>query len=599
MPSLLSPIAPDKVSLLPSMFTLRAALNRRYLMSLTNQNLLQNHYLEAGLWHATLRNTPHAGPVPEDDIHWGWESPCSQVRGHFLGHWMSAAAHTVANTGDAELKAKADFIVAELARCQTENGGKWVGSIPEKYLDWIARGKGVWAPQYVLHKTLMGLYDMYAVAGNQQALDIMVNWAKWFHRWTGQFSQEQLDNILDFETGGMLEAWANLYGATGAQEHLDLIHRYDRRRLFDRLLAGEDALTNWHANTTIPEAHGAARAWEVTGDERWRKIVAAYWKCAVTDRGYYCTGGQTNGEVWTPPGEQSARLGHRTQEHCTVYNMMRLAQYLFRWTGEAEYADYYERNLYNGILAQQNPDTGQISYFLPLHAGAHKTWGKCTEDFWCCHGSLVQAHTLLYTEATYHESAAGLTISQFIPSVCRWTRDDAQVTVTQHADGQGAQVRRPNANVVEISVQCETPTEFELAIRLPWWLSGPARVTVNGVAAEPSGETGFRRLWRTWSDDRVRLEFPKALTPCPLPDRSDTVAFLDGPVVLAGLCDEGRTLHGDAAHPETLLIPDNEREWGSWLPGYRTVGQDRDIRFVPLHEVVDEAYTLYFPVRPI
>jgi DUF1680 family protein len=395
----------------------------------------------------------------------------------------------------------------------------------------------------------------------------------------------------------MLEAWANLYGVTGAQEHLDLVHRYDRRRLFDRLIAGEDALTNMHANTTIPEAHGAARAWEVTGDERWRKIVEAYWKCAVTDRGYFCTGGQTNGEVWTPPGEQSARLGPRTQEHCTVYNMMRLAQYLFRWTGEAIYADYYERNLRNGILAQQNRDTGQISYFLPLHSGARKTWGKPTEDFWCCHGSLVQAHTFLYTEATYHETADGLVVSQFIPSTCRWTRGSGTVTITQHTDGQGDQVRRPNSDSIEISVKCEKPTEFELAIRLPWWLSGPARITINGVAEAPPGETGFHRIRRTWSDDRVRLAFPRALSSCPLPDRPDTVAFLDGPVVLAGLCDEGRTLHGDAAHPETILTPDNEREWGGWLPGYRTVGQEREVRFIPLHEVVDEAYTLYFPVK--
>ena len=92
----------------------------------------------------------------------------------------------------------------------------------------------------------------------------------------------------------------------------------------------------------------------------------------MTERGYYATGGQTNGEVWSPPGELSARLGFRTQEHCTVYNMMRLAEYLFRWTGDPAYADYWERNLWNGILAQQHPDTGMIAYFLPMHAGRRR-----------------------------------------------------------------------------------------------------------------------------------------------------------------------------------------------------------------------------------
>ncbi len=40
-----------------------------------------------------------------------------------------------------------------------------------------------------------------------------------------------------------------------------------------------------------PEVLGCARAYEVFGGERWIVIVRAYWKCAVTDCGYYVTGG--------------------------------------------------------------------------------------------------------------------------------------------------------------------------------------------------------------------------------------------------------------------------------------------------------------------
>ena len=153
------------------------------------------------------------------------------------------------------------------------------GLSPRTYLDWVARGKEVWAPHYTHPQDADGtLQEMYALAGNEQALDIVKAWAQWFHRWTNRFSREQMDDILDVETGGMLEVWANVYGVTGKQEHLDLLHRYDRPRLFDRLLAGDDPLTNKHANTTVPEAHGAARAWEVTGDDRWRRIVEAYWE---------------------------------------------------------------------------------------------------------------------------------------------------------------------------------------------------------------------------------------------------------------------------------------------------------------------------------
>jgi DUF1680 family protein len=591
------PLSPGSVKLLPGTFQQRFDLNRRYMLSLRNENLLQNFYLEAGLW-----SPPHQ----PQDCHWGWESPTCQVRGHFLGHWLSAAARIYASTGDVEVKGKADRIVAELARCQEENGGEWVGSIPEKYLDWVARGKRVWAPHYTLHKTLMGLYDMYAWAGNEQALDIMVKWARWFHRWTGQFSRAQMDDILDVETGGMLEAWANLYGVTKAQEHLDLIYRYDRPRLFERLLAGEDPLTNRHANTTIPEAQGAARAYEVTGDERWRRIAEAYWRCAVTDRGTFCTGGQTVGEIWTPPFEFAARLGDKNQEHCTVYNMMRLADYLLRWSGDVTYADYIERNLYNGILAQQHPKTGMVAYFLPLQAGGKKVWGTPTDDFWCCHGTLVQAHTL-HNAYVYYQDRDGLVVCQYVPTQLEWAWENVPITVkldfdneacSNHPRDPDGSRHRPQHWMVELAVRCEKPVAFALKLRVPWWVSGPVSAWVNGQPIEvESGPSSFYGIRRTWAQDTVRLQLPKALYTCPLPDAPDMVAFMEGPLVLAGLCAEERTLYGDKEDPESILVPDNEREWMTWKLGYRTRNQEQGLRFMPLYEICDEQYTVYFPVR--
>ena len=602
MDAKLTAIPQSQVALLPSPFQQRFEANRRYVMSLKPANLLQNHYLEAALW-----NPRHVPPIEgEGGVHSGWESPTCQVRGHFLGHWLSAMARLHASTGDAEVKARADKAVAELARCQERNGGGWCFSIPEKYLRWMPRGIRVWAPHYTIHKTLMGLCDMHAFAGSEQALDVLDGAAQWFHRWTGSFSREELDDIFDTETGGMLEAWADLYGFTGKPEHLDLVTRYDRPRLFEPLLAGDDTLTNLHANTTIPEAHGAARAYEVTGDERYRRIVEAYWQCAVTDRGSFATGGQTSGEIWTPPFELAARLGDKNQEHCTVYNMIRLADFLLRWTGEPAYADYIERNLYNGILAQQHPGTGMVAYFLPLQAGGRKHWGHPTHDFWCCHGTLVQAHTVHNTRIAYQD-AEGLALCQYIPSQIRWEREGVPVTVRLTRDGESGRsftkvgdagaVHRPSRWVFDIKVTAERPVAFALKLRLPDWLAAGAAVLVNGEtqAAAPGS---FCTLRRTWADDTVRIELPTALAACPLPDEPATVAFLDGPVVLAGLCDAERALYGDPQDPCSILAPDNEREWSAWLQGYRAVGQPTGLRFKPLHQIVDEPYTVYFPIRP-
>ena len=291
-----------------------------------------------------------------------------------------------------------------------------------------------------------------------------------------------------------------------------------------------------------------------------------------------------------------------------VYNLIRLADYLFRWTGAAEYADYIERNLYNGILAQQHPGTGQITYWLPLDAGARKRWGHPTRDFWCCHGSLVQAHSL-YDSLIGYAHEHGLTLSQYIPAELQTRLLGTEVSVrldldqcnsgsaSDNSSAAGSR-HRPNALTVVMRVSCAAPTEFTLNLRLPAWLAGPAGLEVNGAAQPLQGRAGsFAPVRRLWHNDTVRLVLPKTITAAPIPDEPETMAFLDGPVVLAGLCEQEIALRGDPQTPAALFAADNEREWGRWMNGYRSVGQATTIRFKPLYEVVDEPYTLYFPVR--
>src|SRR4029077_12216158 len=104
-----------------------------------------------------------------------------QFTGHVLGHWLSAAAFMVRNTGDAELKKKADAAVAELARCQEARGDGFCGGFPpERILDQPAdRAQRVGVPWYCLHKIYAGLLDMYVLTGNQQALDVLKKAADW------------------------------------------------------------------------------------------------------------------------------------------------------------------------------------------------------------------------------------------------------------------------------------------------------------------------------------------------------------------------------------------------------------------------------------
>lgn len=221
---------------------------------------------------------------------------------------------------------------------------------------------------------------------------------------------------------------------TGGEKYHTLTERYSDPGLFRKLLAGQDGLTNCHANASIPLSHGAARLYEITGEDKWKEITEAFWQEAVEKRGMYATTGQNAGEFWIPPHMQGRHLGDRTQEFCTVYNMVRTASYLYRWTGDSRYGDYIERALYNGFLAQQNRQTGMPTYFLPLRAGAHKKWGTKTRDFWCCHGTMVQAQCL-YPELIYMADAEAkrLMVCQYIPSSVETVIGDTKISLVQTA----------------------------------------------------------------------------------------------------------------------------------------------------------------------
>lgn len=609
----ISSTALGSVALDAGLFERRRALNRAYLDSLTDEDLLQNHHLEAGLSSSFGWHLQPSSPDPRlrgADRHWGWESPASQMRGHFLGHWLSAAAREAAATGDGVLRARVHRVVAELERCQRENGGEWVFGIPSVFLDRIAAGKEVWAPQYNLHKTLMGLVDAARDLADQRALEVARRAGQWFARWSASFTREQFDDILDVETGGMLEVWADLLELTGDQVFRDLLERYDRRRLFDPLLAGVDVLTNMHANTTIPEVLGAARAFEVTGEQRWSDVVHAYWRFAVTERGAFATGGQTSGEIWTPPFEFAARRGDKNQEHCVVYNMIRLADVLFRWTGEVSYLHYIEANLFNGILAQQHPETGMVAYFLPLEGGARKRWGHPTEDFWCCHGTLVQAHSR-HSSTVFYEAAEddAVVVAQYVNATLTTERDGGPVTVqVAHSDsavrvgpdanaGLAGARRRPEEWRVTVTVTSGDAVPVRLRVRVPQWVHGSATVSAGGAEVDADVVDGFAVLAHEGGRSVHEVTFPYRLRTEAIPDEPTTVAFLAGPLVLAGLTDAEIALTAaDPGRPEECLRPDNERQWTEWLRGYRTVGQQRSTRLLPLHEVVDERYSVYFPL---
>ena len=506
------------VTMLPGLFRERMLVNRSYLLELGTQELLQSYYLEAGIVMPDLQVLER----PETaKLHWGWEAPTCQLRGHFLGHWLSAASSLIASENDAALKAKLDEIISELARCQKLNGGEWIGPFPEKYFTRLEKELHIWSPQYVMHKLIMGLTHAYLYAGNEQALTIVRHLADWYIRWTEKVQSTNPHAVYSGEESGMLEMWALLFETTKDPVYETLASRYSNPSLFRKLSEGKDALTNCHTNASIPWAHGAARMYEVTGDKKYKTIVELFWKCAVTDRGYFCTGSANSGEFWVPPFMQGQFIGSNNQEFCTVYNMVRTADYLYRFSGDTAYADYIERNLYNGFLAQQNAQTGMPAYFLPLKAGSRKKWGTKTRDFWCCHGTMVQAQAS-YPEWIYFEDTENdeLVVSQYIPSSLEYQRGKNRILFEQTTDmkyynDQAFFDEKDDSQMsrwlLKFHVTCSMPEHFTIAFRVPSWVKGDIQVKVNGKELPASVAGGYLRITGDFKEDTIHIYFPSAL----------------------------------------------------------------------------------------
>ncbi|MBR3575675.1 MAG: glycoside hydrolase family 127 protein [Lachnospiraceae bacterium] len=609
---MLRSLSKSDVKVTGGVFRDRMNVDKRYLLELDSQCLLQNFYIEAGIIMPGLQMVPDPAKA---NLHWGWEAPVCQLRGHFLGHWLSAAAAFVATDGDNDLKVKLDFIVSELARCQELNGGEWVGSIPEKYMNRLARPEYIWSPQYTMHKTVMGLVDAYRYAGNRQALEIVDRLADWYVKWVDTMTKVDPRIAYKGEQGGMLEQWAELYSITGNEKYKTLIDAYKDHDIYKRLEKAGDALSDDHTNASIPVSHGSARLYEVLGDkeqkEYFRKVTERFWEEAVDNRGMLATTGANAGEFWIPPHKMAQYIGDNDQEFCTVYNMVRLADYLYRWTGESRYADYIESAVYNGFLAQQNMFSGMPTYFLPLKAGSKKKWGSKRNDFWCCHGTMVQSPTL-YPSLIYFtdEDEKNITVAQYIPSRAEVKLGNDDIVISQKTDmisynnqvffddHAGGEKTRWS---IRFDISGTGEEAFSVKLRVPAWSASEPKVIVS--SGEVSGqkiENGYIVLEIAKpAETAVNILFDAKVRALPLDDQPELAALVDGPIVLAGLTDKDRgiTYSGDVS---TALYQRTEHTYTTYVwkqNNYITRDQPENFELKPLYDVTDETYTVYFTLK--
>lgn len=468
----------------------------------------------------------------------GWESLDCDLRGHTVGHLLSACAYMYATTGvSADLKSavmfksKADSIVSMIAEAQTALGTGYISAFPEELINRNIQGKSVWAPWYTLHKILSGLIDQYVYCGNQQALTVAVKFADWAYAKLKPLSEDTRRLMLRNEFGGINEAFYNLYAITGDEKCLWTARYFYHNEVVDPVKRHDSDFGTKHTNTFIPKIIAEARNYELTGSDESRDAALFFWRQMVQNH-IFATGELSDKEHFFDPEKQSEHLSGYTGETCCTYNMLKLSRHLFCWTADAQVADYYERALYNHILGQQDPESGMVCYFLPLLSGAYKVYSTPWNSFWCCVGSGFESHAK-YAEAIYYHNPTGLFVNLFIPSVLTWK--DRGMTVTQLTDFPNSDVTTLRVNVSADLKSAAKSTKTAIRLRYPSWSKG-AEVWVNGKKIKVTAKPGtYITIERTWADgDEVKARFPMSLHLERTKDNDKKAAVMFGPVVLAG-----------------------------------------------------------------
>ena len=458
---------------------------------------------------------------------------------------------------------KSDFdsdLSAESIRTDFWNWGKgFISAYPPDQFIMLESGASyggdntkIWAPYYTLHKILAGLMDIYEVSGNEKALEIVKGMGNWVYARLSQLPTRTLINMwnryIAGEFGGMNEAMARLYRMTNEPRYLELAQLFDNIKVFfgdaehsHGLAKNVDMFRGLHANQHIPQIMGALEIYRGSDAPEYYHIADNFWNKATNDYMYSIGGvagarNPSNAECFTNQPATLYENGFSAggqNETCATYNMLKLTRNLFLFDQRAELMDYYERGLYNHILASVAENAPANTYHVPLRPGSVKGFGNSDmRGFTCCNGTALESNTKLQN-SIYFKSAdnQALYVNLYVPSTLKWT--EKNITVTQAT-------AFPKEDQTRLTINGNG--KFDLKVRVPKWATKGFFVKINGKKEKVEAVPGsYITLSRKWKDgDTVELRMPFQFYLESVMDQQNIASLFYGPVLLAAQESEPR-----------------------------------------------------------
>lgn len=453
-------------------------------------------------------------------------------RGEYWGKMMRGACFIYAYTQNPALYAELERTVTDLLNAQEPDGRISTYARSHEFDGW-----DLWSRKYVLLGMEYFLEICTDAGLRSRIVASMCRQADYILAHIGSEAEGKKPitaatrNWRGVNSASILEPMMRLYNITGKQAYLD----------FAAYLVGTggtdvvDLIDQAYRDQLLPYQYPVTKAYElvsffegvleysrVTGDLRCRTAVLRYAdRILQTDFTIIGCSGCTH-ELFDHSAVRQANAtnGIIMQETCVTVTLMKFFWQLTLLTGNAAYADAFERSFYNAYLGSLNteqivdpiilreyPDWKReplpFDSYSPLTAGTRGNgigglkqmsdghyYGCCA-----CIGSLGMG---LVSKMAVVSTGSGLAVNLYLDGRCQITTGTGiPVTLHTHTD-------YPRSGMIRLALEVSAPTTFSLLLRIPGW-SKCSSVAVNGaVQAVDPGYVDLHRQWQT--GDTVELE---------------------------------------------------------------------------------------------
>jgi len=520
--SLPEPIYLDQVQIPGGLWENRQSANRNRTIP-----AIYNKLQETGRIDAWKMNPDRTIPGRRSVIYMFFDSD--------TGKWVEAAAYSLHTHPDKALEKQVDDLIDLVESAQEDDGylNTFFGNLePEN--KWANLRD--WHEMYNAGHLIEGAVAYKRATGKDKLLKVLSRFADLIDEKFGPDEGKE----RGYPGHPELEmALATLYRETGEDKYLALSKYFIDERgkdphYFDKEAAerGEKPEDFWAQSYKYCQAHKPIREQEEatghavracylyagiadvaleTEDEELLELSRLLWN-DLTSHQMYITGGL--GPAHSVEGFTFAYdLPNETAyaETCAGISLAFWAHRMFHLEPHGRYIDVMERALYNNVLAGVSYEGDQFFYANPLtsypfinphehFSGVNSDKHYRRQDWFFCPCCPPNLSRIVANIGSYFYSTTDERVY-----VHMYNDNSTSVELKGATVGLSQSTNYPWDGAIQLTVDVENPTEFEIALRIPGWCRGYS-LSVNGNAQSLTPENGYVIVSREWqSGDTVTL----------------------------------------------------------------------------------------------